>query len=281
MLRKIPIYGLMLVCCVALYIIGCESDGPTGGTVWGINDSLVFEIQIEKTNTDFDGRHEFVDVTMNTEPYRISGFELKFVFDAAALNFQAAIPGELFTDCHWEYFNYQFSLSSLCRGGYLCGMVDLFVVADINLGRPLLSDDNCQMELRDEGPFVLFTFDFIVTDDRTFECAYVPIRFFWEDCDDNVVKFRSHGGFGVEFRTVAKDIYDFDLIGNISNDSTGFPTFTGYQRECHEQSQSQGAQPLQMLELLNGGLDHVCADSIAVRGDINLDGIAMGGVRGK
>lgn len=50
-----------------------------------------------------------VDVTLNRGYYRLTSFDLKIAFYVEALNFQAAIPGDLHTKCSWEYFNYQFT----------------------------------------------------------------------------------------------------------------------------------------------------------------------------
>jgi hypothetical protein len=119
--------------------------------------------------------------------------------------------------------------------------------------------------------------DFLVTNDRTFECQYVPIRFFWVDCGDNSISYNpSDDATGLEQRlAVSRAIYDFDFFaGDISNGSTGFPTYYGVQDYCLEGGGEDKPAPEAFIDFINGGIDIVCADSIDDRGDINLNGLS-------
>lgn len=261
MSRRIPIYGLMLVCGVLLYGGGCGDDGPTGGgDAPDFSDTLAFEIQIEKTYTSIQGRHKIIEVSLSKAPYQLSGFDFKIVFDTFGLQFQKAIPSDPHGDNGWEDFAYESSV----REGPTMGMVRLTATADAQSEWPPLADTII-------GPVPLFGLDFLVSEDRTLERAYIPIRFYWEDCDDNVLIFRTTGASSGEVTTVTKRIFDFDLIGDISADSIGFPTFQGYQRECYVNTQGEGTPPPRMLDLLNGGVDIMGCDSITELGDVNLN----------
>jgi hypothetical protein len=210
------------------------------------------------------GTHELVDVSLNKSPYQLTGFDLKLIFDTVGLKFQKATPSGPFGDSGWEYFDYEYSVME----GTSLGLVHLSAVMDVRSGLLPLMDSA-------SNPVILFSLDFLVSEDRNLERAYVPIRFYWEDCDDNVITYRPYDGYGEEVRSVSKHIYDFDLIGDISADSIGFPTYTGYQRECYEKGQGLEPPPLQMLDLFNGGVDIWGCFDIPMLGDVNLNRTAF------
>jgi len=39
----------------------------------------------------------------------------------------------------------------------------------------------------DTDPHELAVMKFYVTNDRTYECQYLPMRFYWQDCGDNAI----------------------------------------------------------------------------------------------
>ncbi|PWB76310.1 hypothetical protein C3F09_00540, partial [candidate division GN15 bacterium] len=117
------------------------------------------------------------------------------------------------------------------------------------------------------------TMRFLVSNDRTLECQYVPIQFWWVDCGDNTfsnVKGDSliisryvfgYGGFDGPYY----HIESFDPV---------FPTDKGSQEECDTHNQIDKPNTWRVIDFFNGGVDIICADSIDARGDINLNGLA-------
>ncbi|MDH3892123.1 MAG: hypothetical protein OEV49_13680 [candidate division Zixibacteria bacterium] len=265
--RIVGALGWIAGTVLMLLLSGCEHTPPSGG---GEGDAHVFEVKIEMSHNSLQGLHEIIDVTLERGYYRLSSFDLKIAHYANALSFQGAIPGPLFTECHWEYFNYQFSFRQSCDGMSPCGLVDLVAIADINFGRPRVSDADCPQELMDDGPVVLFSLDYLVSSDRQFDCAYLPIRFYWEDCDDNVIAYRSGWNPDTDITAVSMEVLDF---GRIGDDQVGFPTFQGYQQECFTAELNHQSQPVPLVSFSNGGVDIVCVGGPDYRGDINLNGI--------
>ena len=80
------------------------------------------------------GMHELVDVTMNRNPFQSGGFDLVLAYDAAALYFQAAIPGALHTECGWEYFNYRYGPFGNCGNECPSGLIRVVSIAETNNG---------------------------------------------------------------------------------------------------------------------------------------------------
>ncbi|MFH1686329.1 MAG: T9SS type A sorting domain-containing protein [bacterium] len=226
-----------------------------------------FEVVIEKTHNVIQGMHNMVDVTVTMGSEELKGFDILIAYDASALSFQSAIEGDVYTDCGWEYFNYRFGPDGNCGNGCPSGMLRVVGIAETNNGP---NHPSC---FSPANPFTLFSLDFLVTDDRTFECMYVPIRFFWMDCGDNSLAYSTQVDPMAVVQGVSRFVIDFDLIGHIEDMFTGFPTYTGVQWECLEGGGPDKPAPIQFVDFVNGGVDIICADSIDARADINLNGI--------
>jgi hypothetical protein len=135
-------------------------------------------------------------------------------------------------------------------------------IAETNNG---LSTADCF--LPDVLPAAFATLDFLVSNDRTFECQFIPVRFFWLECGDNSLSNRSGDTLFISsgvFDVVAPDV-------PIQNPLVGYPTYLGAQdADCfvHETK-----RPERSVDFCNGGIHIACADSIDARGDLNLNEI--------
>ena len=137
-----------------------------------------FQLTIEKIEDANIGQPTEVSITMLDDTYvnkEIGGFDFLIQYDNSALVFQYASEGAFITDCEWEYFTYRYGATGNCNGGCPSGLLRVVGIAETNNGA---NHPDCFLT---DYPFTLFTLDFLVTDDRTFECMYVPIRFFWLD----------------------------------------------------------------------------------------------------
>jgi hypothetical protein len=220
-----------------------------------------FAVHIEKTHMTFQGGHETVDIAVDAGSELVGGFDLLLAYDASALTFVGAVEGSIYASCGWEYFTYRYGANGNCSGGCPSGLLRVVGIAETNNGpnHPGCFDVNGE---------TLATLDFLVSDDRTLECQYVPIRFFWLDCGDNTLSSKTG-----DTLFISRFVADFDLIGDISNPSTGYPTYTGAQdADCFTGDPSK--VPVRFIDFLNGGIDIACADSIDARGDINLNEVA-------
>jgi hypothetical protein len=115
---------------------------------------------------------------------------------------------------------------------------------------------------------------FMVTNDRTFECQYAPIYFFWDDCGDNSIS-------SVDGETLYIDRYIYDFEGTLiwdEEDDVQFPEdarlpFVGAPDYCMNPDPDK-PDPIRCVDFKYGGIDIICADSIDDRGDINLNGVS-------
>ena len=143
--------------------------------------------------------------------------------------------------CGWEYFTYRYGADGNCSGGCPSGLLRVVGIAETNNGA---NHPTCYTPA---GEFTLFSMDFLVSDDRTLECQYVPIRFFWMDCGDNSISFHpSDAATAYEQRlAVSANVYEmaFTSAGEFDEEegilitqdpATVFPTYTGAIPSCFD-----------------------------------------------
>jgi len=221
-----------------------------------------WEVQIEKTHQTLQGHFVDVDITLNKGSEAMGGFDFLVAYDASALAFTEASLGSYLQGCGWEYFTYRFNWNGNCGNACPSGLLRLVGMAETNNG-PNHPDLNC---IKNAAGHVIATLTFFVSNDRTLECMYVPIRFYWMDCGDNTIS--TVGG-----DTLAVNRFIYDYVNNMSEiqDYTfGFPGWYGAPDYCLE---GDKVNPIRFVDFINGGIDIVCGDSIDARADINANGI--------
>ena len=226
-------------------------------------------VKIEKTHNTLQGHFIDVGVSIEYATYPIGGFDFLIAYDASALTLADVTPGDLLDTCDWEYFTYRTGAQGNCGSGCPTGLLRIVALAETNNGNvhPFCYGPP------DLGPHDLATMRFFVSNDRTFECQYVPVRFFWGDCGDNASSTPDG-----EMLYIDRAIYDFEgnLIWDETNDAQ-YPEnaripFVGAPDNCLNPDPDKPSA-VRCIEFWNGGIDIVCADSIDARGDINLNNL--------
>jgi hypothetical protein len=198
----------------------------------------------------------------------IGGFDFLIAYDASALTAIKALPGDLIADTannvldKFEYFQYRFGPFGNCGNGCPTGLMRIVGLRETNNG---VTNTN-----HIEPPGELAKIEFLVSDDRTLECMYAPVRFFWLDCGDNTMSDETGN-----WLYLGLEVYDF--LGGLITDPLEYG-YTGPMEECFDTVYTRDElfknAPFGVLIFKNGGVDIICADSIDDRGDINLNGIA-------
>ncbi len=227
-----------------------------------------FAVKVQKTHNSLQGQYEFVSVTITGDGADFGGFDFLLSYDASALTAMEVQPGQMLTSCDWEYFTYRFGANGNCGGPCPSGLLRIVSIADVNNGA---HHPSCY------GPAIpssseLFKVKFFVTNDRTFDCQYAPVKFFWMDCGDNSISsvtgdtlFVDKRIYLFEGQTIWDELDDAQYPDGIRPNGMGAPD------EC---MLGDKYHPSRSIEFRYGGVDIVCADSIDARGDLNLNGIA-------
>lgn len=250
----------------------CDPCSPENADTICVDIQVIptFRVTIEKVHDVIQGGYEWVDITLDNsiDPgNEMGGFDFLIDYDASALSFAGAEPGQALIDCGWEYFVYRYGESGNC-GGSACptGKLRIVAIAETNNGP---NHPDCFIGGSSYG-VQLARLNFLVTDDRTLECQYAPIRWCWYDCGDNAIS--SVTG---DTLYISRHVYEFDTAfasDPIEDLGVDFPSLFGANATCDTLVGDGKPDPLRAIDFWNGGIDIVCADSIDDRGDINLNG---------
>ena len=243
----------------------------------GVLATEPFTIAIEKAEGDGDGvlqgHYTTIGVDMLAGSNLPGGFDFLIGYDASALTFIEAEMGDALVACGWEYFTYRYDWNGNCGNGCPTGLLRIVAIADQNDG-PYHPD--CYNVM---GELAKLTF--LVSNDRTYECQYAPVKFYWMDCGDNtmsniagdtlwmaeeVYNFYGDGGVGTLFGL------DFDYWKLEVGVPTEFPTYFGPLASCFDGTEK--GLPVDFIKFFNGGIDIICSGDIDDRGDINMNGIS-------
>jgi hypothetical protein len=224
-----------------------------------------FLLKIEKTHQTLQGHFVDVAITLEKGSENFGGFDFLIGYDASALAFTEAALGADLVDCGWEYFTYRYNWNGNCGNACPSGLVRVVGLAETNNGpnHPMCFNPALETEPADY-PVEMVTLTFFVSNDRTFECMYAPIRFYWMDCGDNTLS-----SIGGDTLFVSRYVYEYEGI-EITDNQWGFPGWMGAPDICLVGDKEV---PVRFIDMLNGGIDIVCADSIDARGDINVNGV--------
>ena len=250
------------------YGLRCATVGVSDGAdtalcsvCWMVGGGTSFKAIIEVAhNVSLGGTADIRIFLTRADTYRgLGGFDLLFALEPSVLSFMSAAPGSVYDSCGWEYFSYR--LQEPCTG---CpsGLVHLYGLAESN---PLTPHPTCGWpSFNAHMPVTLASLRVRVAIDRDYECAFIPIRFFWTGCTDNAIWTHDHA-----YTTLASRILDYGNSYPIQDPQAGFPGYVGPPFDCDYYSDTLVIT--RDLELQNGGLDILCVDPIGQRGDINVN----------
>lgn len=249
----------------------CDPCSPSNADTCCVEIRVIptFRVTIEKTHDTHFGQIEDVRIYLDnsTDPgNEMGGYDLLIEYDPSVLSFNSADPGQLITDCGWEYFTYRHGAAGNCgQGACPSGKARIVAIAETNNGNnhpdcfgqtPAASSD-------------LAILHFLVSNNYTYECQYVPIRFCWYDCGDNAISSKTG-----DTLFISRHVYNYGNPNPIENPGLGFPSLYGANATCDTALGDGKPDPERCVDFWNGGIDIVCIDSLDDRGDINLNEIA-------
>lgn len=226
-------------------------------------------VQIEKTHNTLQGNYEYVSISKVNGSHQIGGFDFLVAYDASALQFTSAQLGADLgpSGCGWEYFTFRYGAQGNCGGSCPSGLLRVVAIADANNGA---NHPDC-FAVANGGELV--SLKFYVTNDRLYECQYVPIRFAWIDCGDNGIS-----NIGGDTLLISTKVFEFENTDPLTDPAyeitdTSCYFAISYGGACRDCDVSDKYEPQRFVIFWNGGIDIVCADSIDAPGDLNLNGI--------
>jgi len=248
----------------------CTPCSPSNSDTCCVDVRVIptFRVNIEKTHNTHFGQVEDVSIYLDNSVNpgnAMGGYDFLIEYDPSVLSFNSADPGQLITDCGWEYFTYRQGAAGNC-GPNACpsGKLRIVAIAETNNGA---NHPSCF----GQTPGVngdLAILHFLVSNNYTYECQYVPIRFCWYDCGDNAISSKTG-----DTLFISRHVYDYGNPVGIEDLNHAFPSWYGANHSCDTLIGDNKPDPERCVDFWNGGIDIVCIDSLDDRGDINLNGI--------
>ncbi len=260
------LFDAVAIICLGIVstFLGCGEDkkiaSPDSVVEDGDTVPAVWKLEIAHDIDVILGHYHDVDMTLAANSAAIGGFDLLITYDNTVLTFVQASLGQYFLDCGWEYFTYRYWYVDTCGPDCPRSLIRLVGMAETNNGA-VHPDVQC---ILDGGEQILATLTFYVSGDRMLECTKHPIRFYWFECGDNTISTYSGDSLAINLR-----IYDSDST-RIEDSLAVFPGYVG----ASDSSCLLGEKivPFRGIDLVNGSIDFLCAESLDVRGDLNLNG---------
>ena len=242
---------------LCLMLLGCDAEkiGRTGPKP---PDEAPFGVDIDYIHDQLQGHYAEISISADSVRGRLSAYTFFLSYDPAALTFIGADPGDLLQAEGWDLFDYQRYTGDQIDSSHLA-FVHLYAVKDMPLiDIPPDSSVPPSNELAD--------LEFYVTNDRAYECTFQAIRFYWRDCDDNVL-------YTLDGDTVAfvENVYDTARSVAVA-DSMYIDGWHGPSEDCFA---ALHHVPVPMIDFINGGITIICSGPLdpSGNGDINANGL--------
>lgn len=248
-------YSLLVTFVLGVLLLGCGARMVTVD-VPERPEKASFRISTSLIHEQYQGFNAEVSISADSARDRLGGYDFFLSYNPKALTFIASKPGDLLTTEGWDIFDYQVYPGSQIDKGDL-DFIHLFAAKD-TLGVEHHPNDSLALSNQ------LATLQFDVTNNRAYECTFQPIRFYWRNCNDNVLSLLS--GDTVAF---VQNVYDTALNVPVA-DTIYIPGWQGPFADCHTALHDV---PVPMIDFINGGLDIMCIDISDPRGDINVNGL--------
>jgi len=270
---------------IVVRVTDCNGDFDECTVTFSVVGELPFDIVIEKVEDQEQGHHAYVDVTKEAGSEMMWGFDFLIGYDNSALTFINATQGAGIAD--WEYFTYRYNWNGNCGGACPTGLLTVTAIGDYNNG-PL--HPPAGYGTIGDGE-VLFTLDFLVSNDYNLQGMFVPIYFYWMQCQDNVIAMHKNtasdplevlSAMAMEvywYGSTDPDLYNGYLLQNPPNDLGMFPTAYGADAVVNEgcmdcmDPQNELKCPVQFVRFFGGGVDIIPVVLLDDRGDVNLNGV--------
>ncbi len=233
--------------------------------MWTVIVGSPYALRIDTISAS-SGDYATIDVILERQAFGLGGFDFLVAYDNTILALADAQLGERLTACSWEYFTFRFGPNGDCSSGCPTSLIRFVGMAETNNG-PYHPNQACIDAL---GGVALFTMNFLVSNNRTYECQFAPIRFFWLDCGDNSISNPDGSRLYVSCTVANFDNPNFSF----ADTTASFPTYLGLPHANCFVGFPNKPLPIRAIDFINGGIRIKCASELDARGDINLNGVS-------
>jgi hypothetical protein len=214
-----------------------------------------FQITVSYVRDQYQGHYADVSISADSSRGWLTGYDFFLSYNPDALTLESVEPGDLLKAEGWDSFDYERYSGDQIDSSHLA-FLHLYATSDL---------PNIEIPPDDSVPLSndLAALEFFVSTRRTFQCTFQPIRFYWRDCNDNVLYTLSDDSVAI-----VKNVYG-NTRGVAVADSIESNGWHGPPHNCQA---TLHRVPVPMIDFINGGIDIACNGNIDPTGDINCNG---------
>ncbi|MBK7091315.1 MAG: hypothetical protein IPH59_06280 [bacterium] len=226
-----------------------------------IDSRIPTVIEIEKEHNSLQGQWEYVSVSKTSGVVTAGSFNFKICYNGEGLKFDTLTLSDTLSKLGWTCTLSQARTGSFGPLGLQAASIQ--VQASSTAGRATAVPDAA-----------LFTIKFYITNDRMYECQFIPILFAWSSIYDN--SFTSNESDSLFSCLQVIDYEGRDMTAPFSFADCTDRNSNNLAGPCRNARNVPGTvTDVPNIVFRNGGIDIVCAGlDYEPPGDMNLNGIA-------
>jgi hypothetical protein len=274
---RIHITLFLAMTAVIFVTLSCSKSTSSGQTEydWAIRIGCLIN---DEAHFVFQGAYSDVPVYIDSMPDAdIDSFSIVIAYDPKALTFILAEPGEMISD--WDEFTFSERVYDLEDGDSSLQLVKITAQRSSSENYKSGKKNEKAANTIEPLPLELFSMKFYVTDDRHYECHFIPLYFFWAECEDNTIYY--HSGKNAAY---SENVHGISWINGPNSWYTMLPEdgsidsddhFYGAYDDCWDGTARAVPKPDASIDFYNGGVDISCSYPIDGNiGDINHNNLA-------
>ena len=239
-------------------------------------DQAFWDIRLQCTGLNywdpvFQGSYTGLSIILDSANQKaIDGFNLLIGYDTAALTYIDAELGKRL-EC-WDYLRCRQLPQDSCNADCPTGLLRLVGLRDVSYGpsQPIGCDGEDGLFVRPRTELV--NLKFLVSSAREIECGFVPVYFYWLDCEDNTIISSSSDTIFIsddvfDLKVINKDIVITELVpkdGTIDSTDHRLGAFINCNSEY-----ARG------ISFYNGGMKLACTSPDFLTGNLDLNHTAF------
>lgn len=221
------------------------------------------ELKISNISNGIPGSTRTFSILADSVDSEIEGYSILLALNQKDYGFISATPSSDIANCRWDYFNYRLLSRDSIQQYDIGNNTDLLLVTGFkgNLGMDFPS---CGISGKSGNLFDL-TLTFVSESyNRPVRCTTMPMRFYWRDCDDNVLYSSNSDNINR-----VSTLYETSFDTTVSSQSS--PGFGPPDYDCNT---LENPNYINNITAINGFIDFPCVDTVGnLVGDLNLNGI--------
>ena len=217
---------------------------------------MPFDLKLTNHSMVLQNHSVIVEAVFNRAERPLSACRLRIQYNPTALTLIDVDPGSFMDRNGWGNPEFEYPVG-----------IDTELV-DSEVSFVIEAQSGGEANQPDSGES-LVKLSFFVTNDRDLLCTNHPVRFYWSDCDDNIL-FSGHG------KRAYVSHWVFDPYDNEITQDAGLPSYCGAPDYCLNDEKGGGEfVHKRSVDFRHGTVNIICPDSLDCSGDIDGNGWAF------